>query len=102
MTLTEKEVWVSFKNVITKFLGNTKYSDYINIVGNMLDKFNKLGCLTNLEIHFLNSHLDFFPDNLGDVSKKHGERYPSNEKTLSGSLGYQYDWRLLLVTSTRG
>jgi len=28
-------------------------------------------------------------------------RYPSNGKTLSGSLGYQYDGRLLLVTSTR-
>ena len=36
ITLTEKEAWVSFKNVITKFLGNTKDSDYINIVGNML------------------------------------------------------------------
>ena len=73
MTLTEKEAWVSFKNVITKFFGNTEDSDYINIVSNMLEKLNKLECLMILKIHFLNSHLDFFPDNLGDVSEEHIE-----------------------------
>ena len=57
MTLTEKEAWVAF----------TKNSDYINIDGNMLEKFNKLGCVMKLKIHFLKSHLDFSPDNLGDV-----------------------------------
>ncbi|UYV67878.1 K02A2.6-like [Cordylochernes scorpioides] len=30
---------------------------------------------SDLKIHFLHSHLDFFPDNLGAVSDEHGERF---------------------------
>ena len=55
MTLAEKEAWVSFKVVITKFLGNTRDSDYIGIIGNMLEKFKKIGCLMSLKINFLQS-----------------------------------------------
>ena len=29
----------------------------------------------SLEIHFLHSHLYFFPENLGDVSDEHGEKF---------------------------
>ena len=28
----------------------------------------------SLKIHFLHSHLDFFPSNMGKISDKHGER----------------------------
>jgi len=29
----------------------------------------------SLKIHFLESHLHFFPENLGEVSDEHGERF---------------------------
>jgi len=29
----------------------------------------------SLKIHFLESHLDFFPENLSEVSDEHGERF---------------------------
>jgi hypothetical protein len=29
----------------------------------------------SLKVHFLGSHLDFFPENLGAVSDQHGERF---------------------------
>ena len=29
----------------------------------------------SLKLHFLHSHLYFFPENLGDVSDEHGERF---------------------------
>ena len=32
-------------------------------------------CRMSLKLHFLHSHLDFFPPNLGDVSDEHGERF---------------------------
>ena len=41
----------------------------------MLQAYQDLGCRTSLKIQFLHSHLDFFPDNLGDVSDEHGERF---------------------------
>jgi hypothetical protein len=60
MTEVEREAWIAFKCVVTKFLGNNKDPDYVTIVANMLEKFKVLACLMSLKIHFLNSHLDFF------------------------------------------
>jgi len=36
----------------------------------------------NLKIHFLESHLDFFPENLGEVSDEHGERFRQDILTM--------------------
>jgi hypothetical protein len=61
-TEVEREAWIAFRSAVTKFLGNNNGPDYVTIVANMLDKFKVLGCLMSLKIHFLNSHLDFFPE----------------------------------------
>ena len=34
-----------------------------------------MGCNMSLKVHVLHSHLDFFGENLGDVSDEHGERF---------------------------
>lgn len=44
----------------------------------------------SLKIHFLHSHLDFFPDNLGDVSDEHGERFHQQMKEIEHR--YQGFW----------
>ena len=36
----------------------------------------------SLKIHFLHSHLDFFPENLGDVSDEYGKRFHQEIKTI--------------------
>jgi hypothetical protein len=41
----------------------------------------------SLKIHFLDSHLDFFPDDLGTVSEKHGERF--HQDIFALERGYQ-------------
>ena len=58
-----KKVWISFAEVISKFLGNTKDFDYRyqNIVENMLACFEALGYHMSLKVHFLHVHLDYFP-----------------------------------------
>ena len=40
-----------------------------------------MGCNMSLKIPFLNSHLDFFPLNLGIVSNEHGERFHPDMST---------------------
>ena len=40
----------------------------------MLTSCKAMGCNVSLKIQFLESHLDFFPENLGEVSDEHGER----------------------------
>jgi len=44
----------------------------------------------SFKIHFLHSHLDFFPENLGDVSNEHGERFHQEIKTIEQR--YQGFW----------
>ena len=82
MTYGEKEAWTAFRDVISKFLRNTKDAEHKNIVQNMLQKFEKFGCLMNLKLHFLKSHLDFFPANLGAVSDELGERFHQDNRVM--------------------
>jgi hypothetical protein len=56
----------------------------------------------SLKVHFLDSHLDFFPENLGAVNNEHGERFHQDisnmEKQYQGkwilSMRADYCWTL--------
>ena len=61
----EKKVWKAFQSVATEFFGNYKADNYKQLVTNLLMSYKALGCNMSLKIHFLHSHLDFFPLNLG-------------------------------------
>jgi hypothetical protein len=50
------------------FLGNGKVENYHEIVSDLLTAYKAMGCNMSLKVHFLGSHLDFFPENLGAVS----------------------------------
>ena len=41
----------------------------------MLEAYRQMGCRMSLKMHFLHSHLNFFPENLGAVSDEQGERF---------------------------
>jgi hypothetical protein len=82
MTEVEREAWIAFRSVVTKLLGNNKDPNYVTIVADMLEKFKVLGCLMSLKIHFLNSHLEFFPENLGALSEEQGERFHQDIKEM--------------------
>ena len=56
----------------------------------------------SLKIHFLESHLDFFPENIGEVSNEHDERFHQDilamekryqDKRISSMLA-DYCWTL--------
>ena len=48
----------------------------------MLVCFAALGCRMSLKVHFLHAHLDYFPQNLGDMSKEHGEPFYQDIKSM--------------------
>jgi len=56
----EKAAWDSFKFVVEVFLGYRRAQNYEELVNNLLQSYQKLGCNMSLNIHFLQSHLDFF------------------------------------------
>jgi hypothetical protein len=88
-TLKPKELaaWNSFKLVVENFLGNHKADNYGNLVKNMLKRFQQMKCRMSLKMHFLHSHLGFFPNNLGAVSDEHGERF--HQEILTMEQRYQ-------------
>ncbi|KAI6652505.1 Receptor-type tyrosine-protein phosphatase epsilon-like [Oopsacas minuta] len=67
--------WNSFKWVCENSLGYKKSSNYREGVDTLLNAYEKMGCRMSLKLHFLHSHIDFFPENLGAVSDEQGERF---------------------------
>ena len=65
MSQEEKNGWIAFSQVVNNLLGNTKSPEYKEIVKTLLDNFHKLDCNMSVKVHFLHSHLEYFPENLG-------------------------------------
>ncbi|GFV14773.1 uncharacterized protein TNCV_3959831 [Trichonephila clavipes] len=86
----EKVAWQAFKNVTQIFGGNIKAENYRDIVHDLITSYKNLGCNMSLKIHFLHSHLDFFPENLGAVSDQHGECF--QQEISATEKRYQGKW----------
>ena len=71
----ELEAWSSFVNAVKFFLEKHEAENHHQLIENMLKSYEKMGCRMSLKMHFLHSHLDFFPANLGAVSDEHCERF---------------------------
>ena len=91
----EKAAWNAFRPVVKNFLGNFKAENYRELVDNLLYSYNNLGCNMSLKMHFLHSHLDFFPENCGAVSDEHGERFHQNISSMEKR--YQGKWNTSML-----
>ena len=72
------------------FLGNHRKDSYAMVESNLIESYEKLGCRTSLKLHFLHSHLDFFRDNLGNISEEYGERFHQYIQAIENC--YQGRW----------
>ena len=110
MNPTELEAWEAFGEVVHNFLANTKRENYNKIVKRMLNAFQAQGYNMSLKVHFLHSHVDYFPENLGVYSEEQGEKF--NQDLLTMEIRYQgrssvdvladYCWMPKLETSNIG
>ena len=66
----EASAWISYVSVIKNFLGNNRAPNYAELVQDMLNNFKNLGANMSIKLHYLQSHLDRFPDNLGDLNEE--------------------------------
>ena len=79
---TEKSVWLMFKVVCLNFLGSIQAKNYKELVEDLLNVYQTMGCKMSLKMHLLHSHLDFFPPNLGKVTDEHGEGLHQDISTM--------------------
>ena len=70
---TENVAWNAFKSLCTNFLGNHKADISREIVRKMLC-VHPMKCNMSLKLHFLDFHLEFFLQNLGEISDENDER----------------------------
>ncbi|UYV74727.1 hypothetical protein LAZ67_12000719 [Cordylochernes scorpioides] len=59
---------------------NRRDDNYKELVQNMLKSYEALGVNMSIKVHYLHSHLDKFPDNLGAYSDEQGERFHQDMK----------------------
>jgi hypothetical protein len=81
-------------------LGNHKDENYKSIVRIMLENFHILGYNMSLKVHFLFSHLNLFPKNLGAILA-FSPRYKRNGQVISRNMERINDGRLLLDVTAR-
>ncbi|CAM1301858.1 Uncharacterised protein r2_g1166 [Pycnogonum litorale] len=95
MNEVELEAWKAFVLVVKNFLGNNKAGNYTELVTNMLTAFRNLGCNMSIKMHYLESHMDRFPENLGSMSDKQGERFHQDIKEME--TRYQGRWDAVMM-----
>ena len=108
MSELERNVSQAFRMIVEGFLGNHRRDDYAVVVSNSIESYEKLGCRMFLKLQFLHSLLDFFRDNLGNVSEEQGERFHQDmqvmEKWYQGrwdeAMMGDYAWNLMRKCNT--
>ncbi|GFY28679.1 uncharacterized protein TNCV_3440461 [Trichonephila clavipes] len=58
---------------------------------NKLETFQELGCSMSMKIHFLHSHEDFAPENLGLMSEEQGGKFHQGIKDME----HKYQGRMV-------
>ena len=89
MNAKEKTAWLAYEDVIKNFLGNKKAQNYEILVFKIT--FYDLVCKMSIKVHFLFSHLDKFPENLGAISDKQSEQFHQDLTTVEEYYQGQWD-----------
>ena len=95
MNDVDANAWKAFVNVVINFLGNRKQDDYITLVDNLIKSLHALGCNMSIKLHFLHSHLNRFPENLGDVNDEQGERFHQDIKMIEKRYQGRWDQHMM-------
>ena len=91
----EKRTWCSFVDVVKNFLGNNRAVIYNELIEKMLKCYHEIGANMSINVHFLDSHLEKFPDNCGDFCDEQGERFHQNLKIMEDR--YQGRWNKTMM-----
>ncbi|XP_027233923.2 uncharacterized protein [Penaeus vannamei] len=95
MNEVELITWKAFVLVVKNFLGNNRARNYFELVNDMIVAFKHLGCIMSIKMHYLFSHTDRFPENLGSLSDEHWERFHQEMEEMESM--YQGRWDAVMM-----
>ena len=94
--------WLPLKSAVANFLGNHRSSQYQNLVDELMENFRQIGARMSVKMHFLQSDLDYFLENWGDLNGDRFHQYISDiEKRYSGGWDVTFRMSILLVPEER-
>lgn len=86
---------MNFKYLCVNFLGNYRSEDYREIASNLVRSFGKLGTSMTIKLHLVDRHIDYFPNNCGDYSEEHGERFHQDVQIMESR--YKGRWNKNMI-----
>jgi len=95
MTKAEQNAWHAFRMVAQCFWGNNKNENYKELIRILMERYHVLGCRLLMKMHYLNSRIDFFRPNLGDLSEEHGECFHQDISNMERR--YQGRWDFAMI-----
>ena len=95
LSVVERRAWESVVSVVKGFLGNHKVSKFKDIVEELMNAYEKMGCKMLLKLHILHSLIDEFKDNLGDYSKQQSERFHQDVKSFEERCKGQHNKNMM-------
>lgn len=95
LEINEMNAWHAFKSIVQNFLGNQRSADYERVVEELLQSYKALGARMSIKMHFLSSHLDYFPDNCGELSEEQGERFHQDIRVMEERYQGRWDVNML-------
>ena len=75
LSAVEKDAWICFAAVVQGFLGNNKEDISAELVANLVNSYDNMGCKMSMKVHMLDTHLDEFKEILGAYFEERGERF---------------------------
>jgi len=76
-----KNVWRSFTAVFENFL-KFESSKYHDLLKQLLNSYEQLGCNMSVKVHSPQSHVNYFPDNFEAMIEEQGESFHQDIKTM--------------------
>ena len=65
------------------------------VVNELLNNYQALSARMSIKMHFLSSHLDYFPENGGDFSEEQGERFHQDIRVMEERYQGRWDVNML-------
>ena len=91
----ELNAWKAFSDVVKNIPRSIKSPDFCKLFESLLQAFHDFRCNMRVKVHFLHSHLDYFPENFGAFSEEQGERFHQDIKVMEKR--YLGKWNVSVV-----
>ena len=95
LSVVGRRAWERFVFVVKGFLENHKVCNFKDIVEELANACEKMGCRMSLKLHVLHSYVDEFKDNLGDYSEEQGERFHQDVKSFEERCKGQHNENMM-------